>query len=101
MAPLYKPPTLPTTCQQPYLALVTRADPQWSKQKYNEIEYLMTQRAVYANPYTSGIFNRRSNVYPVGAQQGGLDPLIQAALAPTVGNNVPGLYQGVATGSWA
>ena len=101
MAPLYKPPTLPTTCQQPSLALVTRADPQWSKQKYNEIEYLMTQRAIYYNPYVNGPYSRRTNVYPVGQQYGGLDPLIQAALAPTVGNNVPGLYLGVATEGWA
>jgi len=101
MAPLYKPPTQVTTCQQPYLALVTRADPQWQMYKYREIEYEFDHRVFLFNPYQWGVYSRLSAVYPVGAQYGQPDPLIKAALAPTVGNEIPGLYEGVETGSWA
>lgn len=59
-------------------------------------------RAAYANPYQRGAYNRLSNIYPVGAQYGGPDPLVAAGLAPTVGNAVPGLYQAVPDGKgWA
>ena len=97
----YQPPTRVVTCQTPYLALVSQADRQWARDKYWAPEYEFGQRYSYANPYQRGAYNRLENVYPVGQQYGGLDPLIQAALAPTVGNEVPGLYEGVETGSWA
>jgi hypothetical protein len=94
--PLYKPPTVVTTCQQPYGALVAQADPSWSRDKFWEIEYEVTGRIFENNPYgTTGPYSRRSNTYAVGQAYGGLDPLIEAALAPTVGNPVPGLYSGV------
>jgi hypothetical protein len=98
---LYNPPTKVTTCEQPYLALVSKADPDFQRYKYREVEYNFQRRSFIFNPYTSGAYSRLSNTYPVGAQQGGPDPLIAAALAPTVGNVVPGLYEGVATGAWA
>ena len=101
MAPLYKPPTKVTTTQIPYLALVTQADPNFSRLKHREIEYYFDHRVFRADPYIRGAYNRLGNVYPVGQPQGVLDPAQQAALAPTVGNPVPGLYQGVATGDWA
>lgn len=102
MAPRYQPPTRVVTRQTPWLALVEQADPAWSRHKYREPYFLDGQgRQLYFNPYISGAYGRRTNVYPVGAAYGGLDPLITAALAPTVGNAIPGLYQAVATGSWA
>jgi hypothetical protein len=102
MAPLYKPPTQVTTCQQPYLALVTRADPQFQMYKYREVYWEFDHKVFIENPYIQGIFNRRSNTYPVGAAYGQPDPLIINNLAPTVGNEVPGLYQAVPDGKgWA
>lgn len=98
MAPRYMPPTRVVTRQEPYLALVTSADPDWARSKYWEPEYITSQRYIMANPYERGAYNRRSNVYPVGAQYGGPDPLVTAALAPTVGNPLPGLYEAVPDG---
>lgn len=100
-APLYKPATKVQTSQIPYLALVTQADPEFERRKHREVEYAFQGRAFLADPYVRGAYNRLSNTYPVGQPMGTLDPAIQAALAPTVGNPVPGLYVGVATGSWA
>jgi hypothetical protein len=98
----YNPPTRVITIQQPFLALVTQADPGWAQRKHYDIEYLMDHRALYADPYQRGAYNRRSNVYPVGAQYGGLDPLVINNLAPTVGNATPGLYSGIPDGKgWA
>lgn len=97
------------TSESPFLALVTQADPAWSRDKYWAPEYVTSKRVFWANPYTRGSFNRLSNVYPVGQQYGGLDPLVEAALAPSyvgenqyVANLIPGLYQGVPDGmGWA
>lgn len=102
MAQLYKPQTSVTTCEVPYLALVIQADPAWARRKYWDVEYEFDQRVMMANPYQRGAYNRLSNDYAVGQQYGSLDPLIQEALAPTVGNSVPGLYEGVDDGmGWA
>lgn len=101
MAPLYKPPTRVVTSEVPYLALVTQYDPDFERRKHYEIEYAFSGHAFFGDPYLRGLYNRRSNVYPVGQPFGGLDAAIEAALAPTVGNDVPGLYEGVATGEWA
>jgi hypothetical protein len=102
MAPLYKPPTGVTTLVMPYLALVTRADPNFERDKHREREYEFSGRVFIADPYQRGAYNRRSNTYPVGQPFGGLDPLVQAALAPTVGNASPGLYSGTPDGKgWA
>lgn len=106
---LYKPPTNVVTTQTPFLALVTQADPAWSRDKYWYITYETSKRYFWDNPYTVGSYNRRSNVYPVGQQFDGPDPLVIANLAPSfVGNNnyvanaLPGLYQGVPDGKgWA
>src|SRR5579863_10282294 len=98
---LYKPPTRVASIQVPYQALVTRADPDFERRKHREVEYAFEGRAFLADPYVRGAFNRLSNTYPVGQQQGTLDPAIQAALEPTVGNASPGLYQGTPTGDWA
>lgn len=100
-APLYRPATKVQTSQVPYLALVTQADPDFERRKHREPQYEFSGRVFFADPYTSNSYDRRSNIYPVGQPFGGLDPAIEAALAPTVGNDVPGLYIGVATGSWA
>jgi len=103
-APLYKPPTQVTTCQQPYLALVTRADPDFQRYKYREIFYFFAGGRTFVENFAiQGAYDGgRTNTYPVGAQNGGLDPVIQAAKAPTVGNPIPGLYQATPDGKgWA
>lgn len=92
-APLYKPPTAVTTRETPLLALVNAVDPDWQRQKYNEIEYVFSGRVFRANPYVRGIYNSYSNTYPVGQPYGPLDPLVV--------NNRP-LYSGVPDGNgWA
>lgn len=102
MAPRYMPPTRVVSNQIPFLALVTQVDPDWARAKFWEPEYITSQRYLMANSYQRGAYNRRSNTYPVGSQYGGLDPLVEAALAPTAGNPSPGLYQGVPDGKgWA
>lgn len=103
MAPLYKPPTKVVSTEIPYLAMVTQSDPDFERRKHREVEYAASSGKVFsvADPYNRGAYNRRSNIYPVGQPYGGLDPAIQAGLAPTVGNPVPGLYKGVPTGGWA
>jgi hypothetical protein len=101
MAPLYKPPTRVVSSEVPYLALVTQYDPDFERRKHREIEYAFEGRAFLADPYVRGAYNRLSNTYPVGQPYGGLDAAVEAALAPTVGNPVPGLYVGVPTGGWA
>lgn len=98
----YRPPTQVVTCEMPYLALVTQADPDWAHWKYIEPYFVDGRgRQIYHNPYIDGAYGRRDNTYPVGQQYGGLDPLIINNLAPTVGNPIPGLYSGIPTGSWA
>jgi hypothetical protein len=101
-APRYQPPTRVTTAQTPFEALVQSADPGWARDKFWQVEYIFQRRAFLANPYVRGAYSRLSNVYPVGAAYGGPDPLVIAALAPTVGVATPGLYQAVPDGKgWA
>lgn len=101
-APLYKPPTKVVSSEVPYLALVTQADPEFERRKHREVQYAFSGRVFYADPYASNTYDRRDNVYAVGQPWGGLDPLIEANLAPTVGNTTPGLYVGVPDGKgWA
>jgi hypothetical protein len=100
-APVYRPPTKVSTKVMPYLALVSQADPSFEHRKHRETEYEMASgKAFLADPYVRGLYNRRSNIYPVGQPQGDLDPVIQANLKPTVGVAVPGLFKAVPTGSW-
>lgn len=102
MAPLYKPPIRGTMTQMPYLALVTQNDPDFERRKHREVEYEFTGRAFLGDPYVRGLYNRLSNVYAVGQPYGGLDAVIEAALAPTSGVAVPGLFAGVPDGKgWA
>jgi hypothetical protein len=75
MAPLYKPPTAGSTVQIPYLSLVQRADPDWQRLKFRDIEYETANKLFWANPYVRGAYNQNSNVYPVGQPNGGIDPL--------------------------
>jgi hypothetical protein len=101
-APLYQPPTRVTTSQLPYLGLVAQADNAWARDKYWDVEYTFSGHVYEANPYVRGLYNRLSNTYPVGAAYGQPDPLVIDNLAPTVGNEVPGLYQAVPDGKgWA
>ncbi len=100
-APLYHPPTRVVTVEYPFLALVTQHDPEFERRKHREVEYEFTGKVFLADPYVRGAYNRLSNIYAVGQPYGALDAAIAAALAPTVGNTVPGLYIGVPTGSWA
>lgn len=100
-APLYRPATRVVTVEMPFLALVSQADPSFQTRKHREVEYDYPKHYFVADPYVRGLYNRRSNVYSVGQPYGGLDSAIEAALAPTVGNAVPGLYEGVETGGWA
>jgi hypothetical protein len=102
MAPRYQPPTRVTTVQMPYLSLVTAADPDWSRRKFWDVEYEMSNKPLYANPYTRGAYNDFSNVYPVGQPYGGLDAVKIAAKAPTAGVPTPGLFVGTPDGKgWA
>lgn len=101
--PLYRPPVKPATRTIPLLALIGQVDPDFMQSKAREPEYYegSSLRPRMVSPNTRGAYNRRSNTYAVGQPYGALDTAIEAALAPTVGNEVPGLYEGVATGSWA
>lgn len=103
MAVKYQPPTQVTTSQLPYLGLVAQADPGWARDKFWEIEYEFSGHIFENNPYgVTGPYGRLSSTYPVGAAYGQPDPLILAALAPTVGQPQPGLYSGVPDGlGWA
>lgn len=94
----YNPPTRVVQRDQPYLSLVTSVDPYWARGKFYEREYEFSGRVVYYNGYVSGAYGRRDNAYPVGSQQGGLDPLIIDNLAPTEGVATPGLFEGVPDG---
>jgi len=100
---MYKPPTKVVTTETPWLAMVTRADPEFARQKFREVFYERSDGKVFIeNPYQQGPYSRKGNVYPVGQPYGALDPLIQAALAPTAGNSSPGLYEGIDDGEgWA
>lgn len=99
---LYQPPTRVSSREFPWLALVSQADPDWQRRKHREVEYEASGGKVfYADPYRRGAYNDHSNIYDVGQPYGADDPLVTAARAPTVGNPVPGLYQGVATAGWA
>lgn len=91
----YNPPTKVTSRNMPYRALVTQIDPDFERAKHREIEYAFSRRAFFGDPDQRGANNRRSNVYAVGQNYGGLDSAVEAALAPTVGNSVPGLYKKV------
>jgi len=100
---VYRPPTRVVTVERPWLALVNQADPEFGRRKHREVEYVTSQgRTFVADPYNRGLYNRRSNVYPVGQPYGGADAAIAAALAPTVGVETPGLFEGVDDGDgWA
>lgn len=100
-APLYKPATRVSTTEVPYLALVTQYDPDFERRKHREVEYQFAGRVFLGDPYVRGLYNRLSNIYPVGQPYGGLDQAIIDNLEPTVGNDVPGIYMGIATGGWA
>lgn len=95
MAP-YRPPTKVTTIERPWLSVVNQTDPESSFRKHREVEYDTSNGKVFvADPYNRGAYSRRSNVYAVGAPYGGPDAAITAALAPTVGVETPGLFEGV------
>lgn len=102
-APLYKPFVKTTVRQYPYLALVTQADPDWARRKAYDIEYEFPNgKAYWALVLKRGAYNRLSNTYAVGQPQGAPDPLVAAALAPTVGVPTPGLFVGTPDGKgWA
>lgn len=55
--PLYKPPTRIATIQIPFLALVSRADPNWSRYKHNELQYQFQRREFYGDPYKLGAYS--------------------------------------------
>lgn len=101
--PLYRPSVKHATKTIPLLALIGQVDPDHNQRKFREPEYYEGAglRARMVNPTKRGAYNDNSNVYAVGQPYGGPDTAKVAAKAPTVGNDVPGLYQGVATGSWA
>lgn len=101
----YNPPTRVVTTEIPYLALVTQADPEFERNKHRENQaqwYGVPFGRHYVDPQTAGVYSRKTSTYPVGQPYGGLDALIEAALAPTVGNPIPGLYSGSNDGKgWA
>lgn len=99
----YNPPTRVRTIQRPWLSMVNQADPDFERKKHREVEYTSSSGKVIsvADPYQRNVYNRRSAIYPVGQPYGGLDQEIIDNLEPTVGNAVPGLYEGVETDGWA
>lgn len=103
---LYRPPTRVSTLEIPYLAMVIQADPDFERKKHRESQMwqygFRSNSEHYVDPTKQGVYNRRDNTYAVGQPYGAPDPLILAALAPTVGNETPGLYEGVDDGAgWA
>lgn len=102
----YNPPTRVTTVERPWLSVVNQNDPEGAALRYRQLEAWEGGEPIgrprYFNPQTRGAYNRRSNVYAVGQPHGDADAAITAALAPTVGNTTPGLYEGVDDGAgWA
>lgn len=97
---VYKPSNGVSRRDIPYRVIVNQADPDFERAKHAQPEYIFGGRAFFADPTRRGAYNRLGNTYPIGASQGAPDPAVTAALAPTVGNDVPGLYQSVATPGW-
>lgn len=90
----YKPPTRVSNLDVPWISLVTRADEDWARDKYYQIEYEFAgnpRNWRYANPYVRGAYGGFSNVYPVGQPFGDKDPDV-------FGQH---LQSGVPTGGWA
>jgi hypothetical protein len=56
-APLYRPPTKITTIEIPWIAVVSRADPDWARFKHREIEYEFSRRNFYGDPYHRGAYS--------------------------------------------
>lgn len=54
---LYKPSTYVSNIVIPWLSIVQRADPDWARDKFRQVEYRLTNRVFWANPYTRGSFN--------------------------------------------
>lgn len=101
--PLYRPQVKHATKTIPLLALIGQVDPDHNQRKFREPEWYEGAgvRPRMANPTKRGAYNDYANAYDVGQPYGGLDTEKVAAKAPTVGNDVPGLYEGKITGSWA
>lgn len=99
--PRYNPPVKHPTRQIPLLALIGRVDPEYQRDRRREIEYVTSGRVFRADDRVRGPYNDHDNTYTVGQPFGGDDAAKVAAKAPTVGNEVPGLYEGVATDGWA
>lgn len=53
---VYNPPHAVTVIEMPYLALVTRVDPDFNRVKLREIEYVFANRVFIANPNTRGAY---------------------------------------------
>lgn len=64
--PRYLPPTRVSTIELPWLSMVTRADPYWSRDRHHEIEYVFTNKVVYCNPDTTGAYNDWSSAWQQG-----------------------------------
>lgn len=61
MAAPYNPPIKGATLEIPYQVLVTRADPDFNRGKYRQIEYEFTGHWFYANPLIRGAYNNNQN----------------------------------------
>ena len=53
----YRPPTNGTLLEVPWLSLVTRADPNWARDRHHEIQYAFTGRTFYCDPDVDGPYN--------------------------------------------
>lgn len=101
MAP-YNPPIKHPTRQIPLLALIGRVDPEFQRDKRREAEYVTSSGRVFrGDPTIRGPYNDHDNTFTVGQPFGADDAAKVAAKAATVGNEVLGLYEGVATDGWA
>jgi hypothetical protein len=46
-----------TSVERPWLALINEADPEWGAAKHREIQYEMTGRRFYGDPYHLGPYS--------------------------------------------
>ena len=63
---LYKPPTKVRTIEIPWLAIVTRSDPNWARDRHHEIQYSFTNRNFYADTDEDGPYSPYSTLWQQG-----------------------------------
>jgi len=64
--PRYFPPTRVVTLQTPFLAIVTRADPDWARARHYEPQFEFTGRTFYVNQDIDGAYSPFSTLWQQG-----------------------------------